>query len=467
MRLRLILAFSLIVIITVCSMVVIARFSAANEVRTFMFRGGMLGGDYLVNNLERYYRLNRTWQGVENILSNLTTGQSAGRYGQGKGAIRLNRLRLLNVQKQLVFDSQSNSQVERIQDLELSQAIPLVVDNQTVGYLMLDGGMNFTRADESQLVSRINRAAITAGVFAGLISLLLALIMAYGLLRPVTEVTHAAQNLSQGDLTQRVTIRGNDELATLGKTFNQMAESLQSALKSRRAMTSNIAHELRNPLAVQRANIEALMDGIYPLTPDSLDPLLDQNLLLTRLVDDLRTLALADAGELEWIPAQVDPIALVHQIASRFKPQADAEKIDLQVFPSLENNGGLTAYLDSGRIEQILGNLLSNAFRYTPPGGRVWLEIECLPDTIRITVQDSGKGIPEDSLPYIFERFYRAERSRSRVEGGTGLGLAIARQLAQAHGGTLTASNCSQGGACFTLTIPTINKEHKNANHST
>jgi signal transduction histidine kinase len=216
-------------------------------------------------------------------------------------------------------------------------------------------------------------------------------------------------------------------------------------------MTADIAHELRNPLAVQRAHLEALQDDVYSLSPENLAPIEEQNRLLTRLVEDLRTLALADAGNIELERTPTDLNKLAERVVARFQPQADAQQIKLQL-----NQGESCPLLqlDSQRIEQILNNLLSNALRHTPAGGSVNLKIQCPGETAQLTVHDSGPGIPEDSLAHIFERFYKTERSRSRAEGGTGLGLSIARKLAQAHGGDLTAANHVRGGALFILSLP-------------
>jgi two-component system sensor histidine kinase BaeS len=249
-----------------------------------------------------------------------------------------------------------------------------------------------------------------------------------------------------------VEVRGSDELATLGHTFNHMADSLQQAEDARRAMTADIAHELRTPLAVQRANLEALQDGVYPLTAENLAPVIEQNYLLTRLVEDLRTLALADAGQIELERAPTDLTVLVQRMVERFQPQASSQHVSLSFIPPTLPIPQISA--DAIRLEQVLTNLLSNALRYTPEAGRIDLRLSTTDGSIRLSIHDSGPGIPEESMPYIFERFYRVDKSRARAEGGTGLGLAIARQLARAHGGDLTATNHASGGALFTLILP-------------
>ena len=278
------------------------------------------------------------------------------------------------------------------------------------------------------------------------------MLLAYTVLRPVRDLTNAAESLASGQLSHRVKVSGDDELSSLGKAFNQMAESLQQAEQSRRDMTADIAHELRTPLAVQRANLEAIQDGIYPLTPESLEAILQQNHTLARLVEDLRTLALADAGQLNLNRSLNDLVALVENVIDRFQPQASARQVKL-VFEPVQRAIPLLS-IDPIRIEQVITNLVSNALRYTPEEGTIQLSLSQQAGQVHLQVHDNGPGIGAKDLPHIFERFYRAGQSRSREEGGTGIGLAIARQLAEAHGGSLSASNHPQGGALFTLSLP-------------
>ena len=460
MRVRLFFSFLLIVLVTVASVVFIARQSAAQEVNAFMFRGGMTGVSDLVDSLEGYYQTHGSWAGVESLFPGWARGNGQGGpggmgRGQGMmgqaGMLANQRLRLADAQGNVLLDSGSGSVEAQLSPAEMADAIPLKSGGQTVGFLLTQGGFTFTNLDQTNLLNRLNRAALTAGLIGGGLALLLALILAYRLGRPIREMTIAARSLAHGDLSQRVPARGGDELAQLGRAFNHMADSLQKVEAQRRSLTADIAHELRTPLAVQQAHLEALQDGIYPLTTENLDPILEQNHLLARLVEDLRTLALAESGELRLERQMSDPISLVARVAERFRPQADARSIRL---PVTSNAACPPVSLDPGRVEQILGNLLSNALRHTPEGGEVAISVSCETGSAVITVIDSGPGIPPESLPHVFERFYRADRSRSRDEGGTGLGLAIARQLSEAHGGTLTAANDPSGGAVFTLRLP-------------
>ncbi|OGO68760.1 MAG: hypothetical protein A2Z37_14900 [Chloroflexi bacterium RBG_19FT_COMBO_62_14] len=250
-------------------------------------------------------------------------------------------------------------------------------------------------------------------------------------------------------------VRSKDEIGELSAAFNRMAENLERADSLRREMTADIAHELRNPLAVMQAQLEAIIDGLYPTEPGSLGPVLEQSTLLNRLVEDLRTLALADAGQLTLERVRVDLRHSLVQSTDNYRAQAEKAGVRLKLeVPDDE----ITAKVDPGRIEQVLGNLLGNAIRHSPPGSEIRLRLQPVgfDRAAIIEVADRGEGIPPEALPNIFERFYRADRGRDRSRGGSGLGLAIARQLVEAHGGSISAANRDGGGAEFRVELPAV-----------
>ncbi len=454
MRLRLFLSFVLIIVVAVAGVAWIVQQGTAREVRAFMFGGGVGIITEMQAALEDYYTANGSWNGVEAVLvSTQTHGMGGGMgQGQGQGGMMNQRWQVTDAQGVVVADSTGTAVGTTLTTGELELATALEVDGETVGYLLAQSGAGYTQGDETILLTRLNQAALIAGLAAGGLALVLALVLAMQLLRPVRALTRAAKQMAQGDLSQRVAAKGNDELAELGRTFNFMAGSLQQAEESRQAMTADIAHELRTPLAVQRANLEALQDGIYPLTADNLQPVLEQNRMLTRLVDDLRTLALADGGQLTLERAPTDLTGLLQGVIERFEPQANGQGVRLELEKAKTHLPLLN--LDAIRVEQILTNLLSNGLRYTPQGGTIRVGVQGKGPEVEVTVGDSGPGIPEESLPLVFERFYRVDKARARAEGGSGLGLAIARQLARVHGGELSAANHPDGGAVFTLRLP-------------
>jgi signal transduction histidine kinase len=424
-----------------------------------MFRGGMTGTEGLVTALEGYYAQNNSWAGAETFFTRQAGGAMGGGMGAGGGrgqgmGMAAQRLRLAELSGKILADSAGTSVGVVVPRPELSSAIALHDSGGKVtGYLLVEGGIPVRQGDELPLISRLNDAALRSGLISLLIAVLVGLVLSAGLLRPIRQLTQAARRLASGDLGQKVPVKGRDELAILADSFNVMSASLQQSEDRRKAMTADIAHELRTPLSVQRAQLEALQDGIYPLQIENLQPILDQNALLNRLVDDLRTLALADAGELKLEKAEVEICELLEGLASQLQPAAAARGIHLEIekgsdgkCPSLQ--------VDPDRLAQIITNLVGNAIRHTQSQGTITLSLAWDRKRVNIMVRDTGPGIPPESLPFIFERFYRAEPSRSREVGGSGLGLAIARQLAQAHRGQLTAANHPSGGALFILSLP-------------
>lgn len=462
MRWKLLFAFTAVVLVSILSFTWLMRQESVRQVRMYMFRGGMDGGVTLITELETFYQQNGSWNNVSAIFGDHMRGQGqmgGMRSGSGPsstGSATGQELILADSTGNIIYDSTGQQTGETLSFLQRWQAVGLNDNGQTIGYLYAENTPGVTTGGEAVLVDRLNRAALTTALISGSLALVLGFFLAYRLIRPIRELTGAAQRLAGGDLSSRVIARGNDEIAQLGQAFNEMADSLQKAESNRQTMTADIAHELRTPLSVQRAHLEALEDGIYPLEPENLHPIYEQNLVLNRLVEDLRTLAMADAGQLQLERAPTDISRLTRRVVDSFMPRALAQGVQL-VFTPLPDPKILQ--LDPGRIEQILTNLLSNALRHSPANGKIHLDIKTEVRQVTITIRDEGSGIPAHALDHVFERFYRADRSRTREEGGSGLGLAIARQLAEAHAGALHASNHPDGGALFSLVLPTQPQE--------
>jgi two-component system sensor histidine kinase BaeS len=450
MRLRLILSFFVIVLVAILSTVFIVRLNTPQQVQNFMLRGGMQGLDTLSNELEAYYNSKGSWDGVESIMG----GNGMGMMGAGHGSGTMGqRIILADVDGLVISDSADRLVGTTLSDEEKSASIQLKKRSLTVGYLLAKGGMQVSNGAQQPLINRLNDAALQAGLIALVIAFVLAIILAEGILKPVRQLTRAAELVAAGDWSHEVPAKGKDELAALARSFNAMVDSLRQSEERRQGMTADIAHELRTPLAVQRAHLEAMQDGIYPITAESLQPVLDQNGMLVRLVDDLRTLALADAGELQLEKQSVNAREFLLGMQERFRSAAEERNVEIVVS---ESQTCPSIMADPDRLAQIFTNLIGNALRYAPEGGKIILAAECTGNEILITVSDNGPGIPAEALPAIFDRFYRVDKARSREEGGSGLGLAIARQLAGAHGGKLSAENLPQGGARFTLSIPKV-----------
>jgi two-component system OmpR family sensor kinase/two-component system sensor histidine kinase BaeS len=270
--------------------------------------------------------------------------------------------------------------------------------------------------------------------------------------RPLEELFNAINTVEEGDLSVRVGENNSDMFSELFKRFNKMVGELERAEQQRRNLTADIAHELRTPLHIIQGNLEGILDGVYQPTPEHINATLDETRLLTRLVNDLQTLSLAETGQL---PLRLTPFLLtdlIQDLTSSFSSQAASLGIDLQI-NIVNPNQQITA--DYDRLNQVLSNLISNAFRHTPQGGRISIEAESglSPESaVRIMVKDTGAGIASEDLPFIFDRFWRGDKSRTE-RTHSGLGLAITKQLIHAHGGTIEAQSEGRPGRGTTFII--------------
>ena len=257
---------------------------------------------------------------------------------------------------------------------------------------------------------------------------------------PLDEMLVASEKVAEGDYSIRVEEKGWPETRALVHGFNAMVEKLQASDRQRRAMLADVTHELRTPLTVIRGNVEGMLDGLYPADEGQLKSILEETQLLSRLVDDLRTLALAESGTLQVKREPTELADLIRETVAGFGSRAEAGSVKLETSlaeaPPVE--------VDPVRVREILQNLIGNALRYSPIGGTI--HIRC--DGAAVTVEDEGPGIPPADLPHVFERFYKSSDS-----GGMGLGLAIAKVLVEAHGGMIRAENRIEGGTRISFTL--------------
>jgi two-component system OmpR family sensor kinase/two-component system sensor histidine kinase BaeS len=338
-----------------------------------------------------------------------------------------------------------------------TQTLPISSDGRVVGALVLSfdsGGA----ADAGSMFDgrRVVQGFASAGLALAAILLALAAFFSQRISKPMAQLTRAAQSLAAGDMSVRVRPSPLREVGELALAFNSMAETLVAADQQRRQLTADVAHELRTPLSIIKGRLEGIQDGVYAPDSDQIDGLLGEVALLERLIDDLRLLALAEAGQLPLYPEPVDPAQLLRDAGRSFAQQAAGRGVNLLV----EACDGLPEItVDAQRIAQVLGNLVGNALRHTPIGGTVTLRVALIlhPSTfILFSVSDTGDGIAPADLPRIFDRFYRADRARTRSSGGAGLGLAIARRMVEAHGGEIRAESAPGQGTTVSFTIPVV-----------
>ena len=304
-------------------------------------------------------------------------------------------------------------------------------------------------------VRSVNRWMVGAVAAAGLLALVVMWLLSKRIVGPVEALTAAARRMERGDWGARVAVRSRDEIGDLSHAFNAMAESLARNETTRRQLVSDVAHELRTPLTNLRAQLEAMEDGIVPVDHASLRSLQAETLLLARLVDDLQDVSLAEAGRLRLDREAVRPRAALDAAVAALRAEAEAGDISLGV----EAAELPEVMADPARLGQVLRNLVSNAITHTPSGGRVTLatgleEVEGA-RFVRFEVRDTGVGIAPEHLPHIFDRFYRADPSRSRATGGAGLGLAIVKHLVEAQGGAIRVESAVGQGTTVTFTLPT------------
>ncbi|MCP4358882.1 MAG: HAMP domain-containing protein [Chloroflexi bacterium] len=337
----------------------------------------------------------------------------------------------------------------------LAGGIPVVVNDEVVGYLILPEEVE-RQQFRTNFVQRVNQTLLLAAVAAVTVSLLLGIILSRSLTRPLQELTNATQKVAQGDLSQQVPVRSEDELGRLAASFNQMSYQLAHSQGLRRQMTADIAHDLRTPLAIILGHTEALRDGVLPPEQQTFEIIYDEAQRLNRLVEDLRTLSLAEAGKLHMTMRLISPKMLLERAYLAHMPRAQEKQIALELHSSAEL---ASIEVDPDRMAQVLDNLLSNALQYTPENGRVTLSATQTDKSVSLTVQDSGPGMTAEELAHVFDRFYRGDSARQRQpDGGSGLGLAIARSLVRAQNGRVTVRSEPDQGAVFVVEFPVGNE---------
>lgn len=356
----------------------------------------------------------------------------------------------------IVFDGVGQRAGKRLSAAEMRDAIRVteVGSDQVLGYMLiaLPGAPQLGTA-EQRFLTRTGRILISVAALAVLLGLAVSALFSRSLTAPLQRLAAAARAVARGEIGKRVAVEGTSEVADVARAFNEMTGALEKAEKLRQNLVSDVAHELRTPLSVLQGNLRAILDDVYPLDKAEIARLYDETRILARLVDDLQELAQAEAGALRINIVPTDAGQILRFAAARFEPAAETKDIRLVC----QVPGGLPhVAADPDRVSQILNNLIANALRHTPPGGQITLSAAAREGFVEITVADTGEGMAPEDLPHVFDRFWRADRSRSRAGGGAGLGLAIVRALVEAQGGRVRAASEGPGkGSAFSFTLPT------------
>jgi signal transduction histidine kinase len=425
----------------------------------------------LTTPLAEFYATNGSWDDVEAFISTSLTsampmmgipGQGSLGHGMGPGGGRSapnQRILLADINGVAVYDSSHQLTGQLLPDDQLKGGVTITVSNQPVGILIVaqESSSPLAAAAETFLLS-VNQAILVAGLIASLIALLLGILLFRHFTAPLSTMKTAAAEFARGNLSRRIPVNTRDELGDLALAFNHMADDLESAQIQRRRMIADIAHELRTPLTVVQANLEGMLDGVVPCDDKHLAILHEESLLLNRLIADLRLLSVAESGELVLEKQATDLSRFLPGLLDKFKPAALEKKIKLEYH---QESDLPVLLIDPDRITQVVTNLIANALNYTPVKGSITLSAIASGAVVNISVCDDGSGIPAGDLAFVFERFYRVDKSRARKSGGSGLGLAIAKQLVEAHGGRIKAespvsSEPEHPGTSIVFSIPII-----------
>lgn len=390
-----------------------------------------------------YYRITGSWEGVREAIPMEEPSSP--------GAMPMGSVALADSQGRVIVAGAGFLANQRVPMHLLRSATSITVNGQVVGYMLQMGVRIRPEMPRLAFLREFYRVLTVGSLVATVVALALGALLARSLTRPLRELTAATQAVAQGELAQQIPVRSNDELGQLAMSFNRMSAELVRAQEARRQMTADIAHELRTPLSLILGHAEALSDGVLPPTAQTFEIIYDEAQRLARLVDDLRTLSLSEAGELALQVGPLRPEEIIERAAVAHQPQAAARQVEIvtTVPPDLPDVQG-----DFDRVAQVLDNLLTNALRFSPEGGKIELGAQALGHAVRFTVRDEGPGLAPEDQERVFDRFYRTDRSRSRDLGGSGLGLAIARQLILLQGGEIGVESTLGKGATFWFTLP-------------
>ncbi len=450
--LRFMLAFVAVSVISTALVVILIRWRSREEFRTFLIDQNR---PQIVVAFSDYYLAHGSWQGISE--SSLAPHEMAlpPAPQSNPGPFTL----VDSTTGRVVMAGQGYALGSTPPPEAITSGIPIQANNKTVGFLIINRPVYRIAGPGAAYLDRFNLQVALGGLIAVGLALILAVVLARTLTRPIRELTAATKVVSGGALGHQVPVRSRDELGQLAASFNRMSADLVRSLQLRRQMTADIAHELRTPISVILGHAEAVHDGVLPATSETFEIVREEASRLEHLVEDLRTLSMADAGELRLQLRPAPARSLLLDAQKVYAHRAAQQQVSLEVnaaddLPDVQ--------VDLQRIKQVFANILDNAFRYTPSGGRISLSASTVDSSVEFRVQDSGHGVAASELGLIFERFHRVQNSRTRDEGGSGLGLAIAKSIVEKHQGTIWAESQPGNGLTIAFRLPLQSPASKN-----
>ena len=438
---KLILAFLFVILFSIGVIVLVTRTATSHEFEKF------INNQYkaeLVEQLTTYYKLHKTWDGVEREF----TRDNHEPFGREVSSQLF--FSIADKNGHIIIAGHDYSGVKSVDAKELAKGSRILVNKEVVGVLLIATAPD-RNPMEQEFLRRMNGSIFFSAIGAIIIALILGVILSRTITRPILELTKATHEMASGNLNQQVPIRSRDEIGELAQSFNKMSGDLSRSFNLRKQMTADIAHELRTPLSLIIGHAEGVHDGVLQPSLENFEIIREEAERLEKLVNDLRTLSLADAGELSVDFQPVDINAFLSDIHSHYISLFNQKRINLDLEPAPVI---LQANLDPNRFAQVLSNILDNALRYTPEDGKVILKARTIGNKIEIAIHDSGEGVSSEEARRLFDRFYRVDESRARDDGGSGLGLAIARSIVEMHKGRIWAESETGKGLKIVIELP-------------
>jgi two-component system sensor histidine kinase BaeS len=451
MRNRLILTYAFVMLLTIVIAFSSAMLFLSHASIDYLSRIQNTNTHPYLQGLADYYSNAGGWKGVDKYFTSLDLPETDRRFFTEQ------QIALVSPKGDVIYAIDNKMAGTKIEPFYLVFASKILSEGELVGYIVSGNFLNRMPPDFSNTLIQLLWGYLSKATLVSLIvGMVLAVLMASRLLKPIQATIKATQNISEGDFKQRLPVQSYKELTDLTTAVNDMAVNLEKNDIKRSSLFADLAHDLRTPLAVQRASIEAVEDGVYPFDQETLTTLKQQNTHLVRLVEDLSLLARLDEGMFTPKTSPQDLADFTKGVIYRFegmltKQQRRVRAVALQK--------GVIVDIDSDRIEQILENLLQNAMRYTPDDSTIDIAVYAKGSLAILTIRDHGPGIPADKLETIFDRYYRLNSNDGKETGGHGMGLAISRRLARVHGGNLYVRNHRDGGAEFALELPLMRLE--------